>query len=515
MKKTEKFLHILYDTLYVKAKSMNICRRGRVCWSRNTEEEKGHNMTGNKKTLTVALADMKRRRQFKNFSAFIMDNLGVELTGENEEQEKQRRDAFALFRQRTGNQEIASIPTMKKWFGIGGKATPAREQIYHMCFAMKLTATDAEEFLTEGICEPAFQINDYQETIFVYGLENRKTYEECLDMIDELEDRMAEDLSFAQINGTQMLLDEFQHYKRLSKKEFMDWMVERSGYFKGYSKTTLNYFLKYKKLILDYVRQDAKEELEQLLAETDYDNWCRNRPLLSKDPKKRIYKYMETHSTGKKDVLSQDLCENIRELVNIAYTGKNANIQLLSEVFHDSNSSKEKENGMGYESIDSMTGKHLSDLLNISTQKERFFRVRQAQRTLEKMEPQQECPAWILELTKDYSRKHRDIATVEEARAWSADYLKEHKRRCLNIQRSDILPMILYVAQRRYMEEIQHDMSNYKQKDALTFFENLANSTLSACNMCSLNDEYELDAVLRACFHTEEMYTYAEVLEVI
>ena len=73
----------------------------------------------------------------------------------------------------------------------------------------------------------------------------------------------------------------------------------------------------------------------------------------------------------------------------------------------------------------------------------------------------------------------------------------------------------MILAQRRYMEEIQHDMSNYKQKDALTFFENLANSTLSACNMCSLNDEYELDAVLRACFRTEEMYTYAEVLEVI
>lgn len=31
--------------------------------------------------------------------------------------------------------------------------------------------------------------------------------------------------------------------------------------FKGYSKTTLDYFIKYKKIILDYVKKDAKEEL--------------------------------------------------------------------------------------------------------------------------------------------------------------------------------------------------------------------------------------------------------------
>lgn len=104
-------------------------------------------------------------------------------------------------------------------------------------------------------------------------------------------------------------------------------------------------------------------------------------------------------------------------------------------------------------------------------------------------------------------------ATVGEAKEWIASYRKENKRRCLQIQRQDILPLILYVAQHRYLEEIGQDMSSYRQKDALELFRTLADSTLAACNMSRLNEAYELDVVLCACYQAEEMFGYAELLE--
>lgn len=44
-------------------------------------------------------------------------------------------------------------------------------------------------------------------------------------------------------------------------------------------------------------------------------------------------------------------------------------------------------------------------------------------------------------------------------------------------------------------------------------FKVLADSTLAACNMGRLNQNYELDAVLCACYQQEEMFGYAELLE--
>lgn len=472
-------------------------------------------MTGNIKTLTITLEEIKVTKRFKDFSQFIIEKMGCSYLEEGEEaQNEQRKQAFAEFRKRTNREEIASLPTMRKWFGIGGKATPSREQIYQMSFAMELSAKDVEEFLLEGIREPSFQVNDYQEIILIYGLENKISYEECMNMIDELEERMEPDTTFLQTRGTQMLLSEFRGHKHLSKEKFLDWMVENAVCFKGYSKTTLDYFIKYKKIILDYVKKDAEEELGRLLAETDYDNWCRGKGLFTKDPKKRIHNYIRSHSTGKKNVISKDLKESIMELTSIAYTDKNANVQLLAEVFR-SNRHRKTETSVGLSSIEGMTGKKLSDLLNVATQKQRIFHVRQANRKIKDMENAHACPRWIQEIAQEYSRKKVDIQTIEDAKNWMKEYLEEHKRRCLQIQRSDILPMILYVSQRRYLKEIDHDMAKYCQKDALIAFENLANATLSACNMCQLNEQYELDTLLRSCYGKEEMYSYSELLEVI
>ncbi len=470
-------------------------------------------MPGNIQTLTITLEEVKRTRTFKDFSHFIIEKMGIELLDEEETiRIEQRKQAFQVFRERTQRQEIASLPTMRRWFGIGGKTSPSREQVYHMCFAMGSSATDVEEFLLYGIQAPAFQVNDYQETILMYGLENNIKYEECLDMINEFEEKIEKGITFNQTGGTQILLSEFKGHVHMSRDRFLDWMIENGGSFKGYSKTTLDYFVKYKKIILSYVKKDAEEELLRLLSETDYDKWCQSKPFLTKDSKQRIHKYLKASSKG--TVVSQDIRDNIMELAGLVYTEKNANLLLLSEVYQSNRKDTEK-NSLKFSAIDKMTGKHLSDLLNVATQKERMFHVRQARRMVEKLEETERCPEWIQQIAKEYSRKNKSIETVKDAKEWTKMYLEEHKRRCLQIQRSDILPMILYVSQRRYLSEINQNMNHYKQEEALSAFENLSNATLSTCNMCHLSKEYELDNLLRACFGKEEMYLYTELIEVV
>ena len=287
--------------------------------------------------------------------------------------------------------------------------------------------------------------------------------------------------------------------------------MENASSFKGYSKTTLDYFRKYKKLILQYAKKDAQEELERLLSETDYSVWCQHRLYDARNYRRNIRKYVNAQSKGRKKTISDGLKASITELCSLAYTEKESNARLLSEVFQPKKD--DKESAPDFQSVNSMTEKHLSDLLNVPLHKERFFQTRQAELELENMDEERECPVWILKLSQEYGRGMNRNATVGEAKEWIASYRKENKRRCLQIQRQDILPLILYVAQHRYLEEIGQDMSSYRQKDALELFRTLADSTLAACNMSRLNEAYELDAVLCACYQAEDMFGYAELLE--
>ena len=220
---------------------------------------------------------------------------------------------------------------------------------------------------------------------------------------------------------------------------------------------------------------------------------------------------MNAQSKGKKRNLSDGLKASITELCSLAYTEKESNARLLSEVFQTEGEGAEE--APEFQSVNSMTEKHLSDLLNVPLHKERFFRTRQAELTLSKLADEDKCPEWIIQLQREYGRRPQELRTAGEAKRWLTQYRRENKRRCLQIQREDILPLIMYVAQHRYLDTIGQDMSAYKQKDALEMFKVLADSTLAACNMGRLNQNYELDAVLCACYQQEEMFGYAELLE--
>ena len=96
-----------------------------------------------------------------------------------------------------------------------------------------------------------------------------------------------------------------------------------------------------------------------------------------------------------------------------------------------------------------------------------------------------------------------------------AEYDKEHKRRQLDVQRSDLLPFVLYVSQQKYMEQMEQTGSIYDAKKAKEMFTQSANDVLTACNMQPLSEERELDTVLIACYQEDEMYGYADVLEAL
>jgi hypothetical protein len=75
--------------------------------------------------------------------------------------------------------------------------------------------------------------------------------------------------------------------------------------------------------------------------------------------------------------------------------------------------------------------------------------------------------------------------------------------------------MILFVAQRKYLEEIQCRPEKYNRQDALTVFEDMANATLTACSMETLSEQYAIDCLLKHCYQKEEMYSYCDLLEQI
>lgn len=466
-------------------------------------------MGTHRKTFTMALQNIKRDKHFEDFADFIMDKL--DIPKEEEMTAETRRSAYRAFRARTGKEDFATLPTIRKWFGIGGRAVPDREQVYQICMAMGLSMEDCQEYLVYGIHEPAFQVNDYREVILVYGLENHKNYRECQEMIRDFEEGLSHVLTFEQTCGTQTLMGEFQGRKNLPWEEFREWMIENAASFKGYSKTTLDYFRKYKKLILQYAKKDAQEELERLLSETDYAVWCQRRLLNPQNYQKNARKYVNAQSKGNKSTMSDGLKASITELCSLAYTEKESNARLLSEVFQSEGEGAEE--APKFPSVHSMTEKHLSDLLNVPLHKERFFRTRQAELVLAGLDDEEACPVWIIQLQQEYGRSSLSLKTAGEAKKWLTQYRRENKRRCLQIQRDDILPLIMYVAQHRYLDTIGQDMSAYRQKDALEMFQVLADSTLAACNMSRLNQKYELDAVLCACYQPEEMFGYAELLE--
>lgn len=462
-------------------------------------------MKPEEETLTKEIKKLIQEHCFLEFDSFIIKKMG--MTDVQNISEDNRREAYDTFCQRIGEPLPASIPTIKKWFGIGGKTAPSREIIYEICIRLGEPAAVAEEYLTQGLREPSFQINDYQETIYLYGLENRLLFQECEEMIETYEKEMGENITFSHTHTTHELMEQFQLKKNVPKTDFLEWMLTNASYFKGYSKTALDYLVKYRSLILHQIRADSEICLNALLNETGYRSWKRLR-FRRETEEESIRRYIYVSRE-----IPEELRKNILELVQIVYARKEVNAVVIREIFSSGvdNSLRQK---LSKSMMFQMTEKRMSDLFGVAIQKERQIRTTQAIAVLKTMSEKESCPNWILDWMKEQLHVKRKIR-AGAARQILDKYQKEQKRRSLLIQRSDLLPMVLYVVQRHYMEEIEYQSNAYRQKDALQEFQKVANSILAACNMALLDDSYALDCMLFTCFQKDAMYSYAEVVDAI
>ena len=463
----------------------------------------------NQDTFKAALQQVYRENHFLRFDEFIVCKFCDVLVGSNITEEM-RKTAFGQFQKRTDQADIASAVTMRRWFGLSGYAKPNRMHIYEMSFALHLDKEETGEYLTRGIGEPSFQISDYHEIIYLYGIENQLSFEKCQQMIHLFEKNLMVNQRLSTTRSTEQLWQKYEEQKELSVSEFLLFMADNTMYFKGYSNTALSYLLTYRDQVLKYIRKDAARQLEQRLSETDYEAWRKRQWLIEKkDPYRMIQKYLKSHSGSG---LSEDMIENIRELSKITYSTLSNNSLVRSELFCDQPKGKTKVTGSD---VHSMTMKHLSDLLNVANQKEIAVKVIAAMGQLEALPAEESCPAEVKELLKKLMKKDEIDWKCGEAGEWLVAYDKEHKRRQLVVQRSDLLPFVLYVSQQRYIEQVEERGEMYDAAKARRMFRQAADDVLTACNMAPISEERELDAVLLTCYQEEEMYGYTDVLETL
>lgn len=445
---------------------------------------------------------------FIRFDSFIIQKMGYEYRDDD----LIRRQVFLKFRKMTQRKAFASLPTMRRWFGIQGYRKPSRESVYEICFALGLSRNETEEYLTKGLGQPSFQINDYQEIIFLYGLENNKSYEDCIKIIERFEDCLDEDFTTSKTSNTRELIGQYEANKNLNADDFLVWMLDRASWFKGYSQTAFNYMLAYKKGVMDGIRKEEKRRMLDMLSEAGYERWLAgHRRRLNPDSKETIRKFVKNYHKSEKYNVSENLGKIIWELAKDVYSEKDTNVRLISEVFGEANVYSKNSINYSYGFIRPGSEKYFSDLFRIPVHKENIIKISKAVCELKKMESGEECPKWIADFIYSIFLNNDKIHTVEEAKSVLDRYSKDYKRRCLTIQREDLLPLIHTVAQQHYLSE---NSDEYHKDIAIEIFINYANTTLNACNMPPLSNEYEIDTVLMACYTDKEMYSYADVLSI-
>lgn len=456
-------------------------------------------------SFSVIIKEILSKNSFLNSDIYFTRKIlklpeQAEITGQD------RHDAYLEFCSRTNCQDFASVPTIKRWFGINGYSVPSREQVYQLSIALGLTAGEMEDILKYGMHEPGISFNDYHEVIYLYCLENKMKWQDAQNMEYQFENLFDGMTEFIHTCNTSQIMQQYMVKKNNRAEEFMEWMCLNAASFKGYSKTALNYLNKYNSVIIRYIRMDATENLERMLQETDFALWEKKKRFSSQSREELIQRYIRKIKRGKQNKFSEGLLNNIIELNRIANSKISSNQSILSEIFMLSSHSS---------ILGNLTGKHLSDLLNIPLQLERAMRADKAASEMEKLKEEAPCPVWIKDFICNYTKGKVNIDTVREASAWIGHFRTEHKRRCKMVQRKDILPMVLYVSQRKYLDTISGNMLYYNKEQAKKHFIEMANATLASCGMAPLTPIFQLDAILLACFQPNEMYSYSDILDVL
>lgn len=413
---------------------------------------------------------------------------------ETKQRNKYREKAYHQLSGKLGKTKFISRPTLRRWFGLDGELVfPKRIQILDFSLLLGYTEEEMQDCLRKGIYEPGVQINDYQEVIYLYCAANGFSLGKCQDMIRLFEQAVNQGAALEQKSHTDLLWKMYQINKIKTPARFLSWMVENSVMFKGYSMMSLKVFREYREKIIHYVQKDMRQQLKECLEETDFAEWSAEHGYSEPDYDAGVVQYIKNKRRRKNPGLSEDELDMIQQLHLQAYSKMEKNAVMLCELYAavlmtDDQRDKgrrisftRKAESLGRE-LHFMTDDYVSKLLTVAQQKEKLFRI-----------------------------------SVQQAKSGDAKLLtmkKSQKQRCRLVQRSDILPMVQYVAARHYME-MQKTEEEYSSVDARQLFVNMAAEVLKRCDMAPLDKHYRLDHILLSCFETGEVSYMSELLEIV
>lgn len=439
--------------------------------------------------------------------------------------EEQRKSAYKNVRKKIRGKNVAESSTIQSWFGIKKRTTPDREHAFRLALALELSPSQLEEYLQKGLLMPGVQINDYQETIYLYGLENHLTWEECQGMIHVFEYHMNQDVVLEQKTHTNELWASYEEWNGLDKEHFLKKMMDKAGMFKGYGRTALKYFTGYKNEILKYVREEAALRLQQELQGSGFYQWARENDIVSGEYKDAIRRYVKNETRRKNPRITKEKWKEIEHYYWKAYGIQERNTDFIEqmrpgvrwatvEMKESKNPYIEREKFQLPDSVRLFSKNYLSRLLLVGMQTEKQIRLSYGLAQIRYDKDDEKIPVWLMEYLKDegiLKSGQRELLCAE-ARKLLEKQIKNQKKRRRLVQREDLLPLILGVAQNRY-NALWQRAEEYDREKAKRFFVDLANVTLTACHMAPINEEYELDSWLLNCYDEEEMYSFVEMLE--
>lgn len=427
----------------------------------------------------------------KNTMEYTFDHFLMERWGEDSDRddlEMRRLKAFHRFWHTVRFKKIASKQTIKKWFALGGVSLPSRDHILRLGLSLYFSVEETEQYLTYGISEPRLQVNDYKEFAVMYCLDHKLGYSEYEMLVAFYELETENGGEIRQTAHTDRILDLYWQVREYGRNEFAVWMCQNAELFKGYSRTTYDYFCSLMDESLLFFREEMTELLERTLAETDFDRWIAEQGIPKEERRLAIRRYVKNRRRGKRHFLSKPLQREIRELYLFAYSSQNRLCDVLIALGMDSGFERGE-----WEEIRLTSRKYISDLLSVSLQKRRQ-----------------------MELNRDLIRlKKREEAgeSVKEERKKIRRALTMQTQRVRIISRSDLLLLIQYVTAKRYQKELEEQERGFERDEAKERFINFANIILSRCGMRLLDERYRLDAILLSCIRTDEMLLLSELLQ--
>lgn len=438
--------------------------------------------------------------------------------------EEVRRDAYLHFYKQIKPFKIVSRQTIQRWFGIGGFSMPSRRQFLQCALCLHFSLKETQEYLLHGLSQWDLQINDYEEMICMYCLENDLGPENFHFMVEFFETHTDQELRPLQTARTDILKKTYEKKKNLPLKDFLLWMCHSAELFKGYSMTVYSYYVSLLNEAFTYYQTECREELQTLLSRTDYAIWKTeqnsNDIYLRETEKEHIHRYLKNIQRRKSSSVDPHDLKDIQNLYVIAYAPKARITDLLNQIYHNNQKDSKTWNEEIFallsdylgEEIQWENSKYISELLSISAQKEQQMLYQRANTTLKQLSEKDTCPEWICQPLRQKFPDAQKLSAGEAQKIISKE-LKKQKTRVRNIQRSDFLLLIQYIFSVRYDQQIRQNMTEYDQKEARQAFISLADTILTTCDMREINAQYRLDHLILSCITSEEVILLGDLLD--